>query len=44
MNSNILGNLLNSNILDVREKKKMAGITQNGQETLIFIVVPKQRK
>ena len=35
---------MNDTILDVRGKNKMAGITQNGEKSLIFIVVPKHRK
>ena len=30
--------------LDLMEKRKIAGITQNGLKSLIFIVIPKQRK
>lgn len=35
---------MNDTILDVRGKNTMAGITQNGEKSLIFIVDPKHRK
>ena len=35
---------MNGTILDVRGKNKMTGITQKGQKSLIFIVIPKHRK